>query len=184
VIGVGTGLGVAAVVPNGRGWLAIPGEGGHATAAAGDDFEAAVLAVARRSFDHVSAERVLSGIGLPLLHGAVCEVLGQPAPSALETPAIVERGLAGDTACERTLATFCALLGSFAGSVALTFGARGGTYIGGGIVPRLGDYFFRSAFRERFEAKGRLRSYMQAIPTAVIVDSLAALTGAAAALDA
>jgi len=67
--------------------------------------------------------------------------------------------------------------------VALTLGARGGVYIGGGIVPRLGDSFFASRFRERFEAKGRFRVYLEAIPTAVITDTLAALSGAALAIE-
>ena len=62
-------------------------------------------------------------------------------------------------------------------------GARGGVYIGGGIVPRLGDRFFASSFRERFEAKGRFSDYLRAIPTAVITDTLAALSGAAHAID-
>ena len=97
---------------------------------------------------------------------------------------IVERGVAGaDALCERTLDTFCAMLGGFAGSVALTLGARGGVYVGGGIVPRLGERFFQSRFRERFEAKGRFRGYLHAIPTALITDTLAALTGAAFAIE-
>jgi len=75
------------------------------------------------------------------------------------------------------------MLGSFAGNVALTFGARGGLYIGGGIVPRIAELFFASAFRERFEAKGRYRGYLQAIPTALILDPQAALAGAALALE-
>ena len=74
------------------------------------------------------------------------------------------------------------LLGSFAGNVALTLGARGGVYIGGGIVPRLGVLFEQSRFRERFEAKGRLAPYLAAIPTWLIVDTNAALSGAAMAL--
>jgi glucokinase len=77
----------------------------------------------------------------------------------------------------------CALLGSFAGNVALTLGARGGVYIGGGIVPRFGGRFFASDFRARFEAKGRFRSYLEGIPTVLITDTLAALTGAAVALE-
>ncbi|HQZ45910.1 MAG TPA: glucokinase [Usitatibacteraceae bacterium] len=183
VIGPGTGLGVAAVVPTRAGWTPVPSEGGHATLAPGDDFESALLARARARGDHVSAERLLSGIGLPLLHGVVAEELGTPGPE-LATEDIVARGLAGnDAACQRTLEVFCALLGSFAGSVALTFGARSGVYIGGGIVPRLGDRFFASAFRERFEAKGRFRPYLAAIPTAVIIDTMAALDGAVSALE-
>ncbi len=184
VIGPGTGLGVAGVTPTPDGWLALPGEGGHATLAAADDFEAALLAHVRRDFEHVSAERLLSGIGLPVLHGAVAQVLGSAVAQALTTEAIVERALAGqDPVCERTIDAFCALLGSFAGNVALTLGARGGVFVGGGIVPRLGERFFASGFRARFEAKGRFRSYLEPIPTVLITDTLAALAGAAQAIE-
>ncbi|MFN0183776.1 MAG: glucokinase, partial [Aquabacterium sp.] len=182
VIGPGTGLGVAGVVVRGGHWQAVPGEGGHVTLSAADALEDAVLQQVRRRHDHVSAERLLSGIGLPLLHDALGAVQGT-AGASLATEELVQRGLDGDATARRTLDLFCALLGGFAGNVALTLGARGGVFIGGGIVPRLGDFFFASAFRERFEAKGRFRPYMQAIPTAVITDTLAALGGAAAALD-
>ena len=183
VIGPGTGLGVAGVVPTAQGWVALPGEGGHATLAAGDDFEAALLSQVRLDFEHVSAERLLSGIGLPLLHRAVATVGGFPS-TPLSTELIVERGLSGECeVCSQTLDAFCALLGGFAGNVALTLGARGGIYIGGGIVPRLGERFFKSRFRERFEAKGRFQGYLQAIPSALITDTLAALGGAALAIE-
>ena len=184
VIGPGTGLGVAGLLPTAHGWAAVPGEGGHATLSAADDFDAALLAAVRREHPHVSAERLLSGIGLPVLHRGVAAVLGAPFP-ALAAEQIVEHGLAGsDVVCSRTLDAFCALLGSFAGNVALVLGARGGVYIGGGIVPRLGERFFQSAFRQRFEAKGRFQAYLQAVPTLLITDTLAALNGAAQALDA
>jgi glucokinase len=183
VIGPGTGLGVAGLVHSGEGWTALPGEGGHVTMAACDDFEAAVIAHVRRGFDHVSAERLLSGIGLPLLHLAVAAVTGESA-APLPTEEIVQRGVAGsDAVCARTIDTFCAMLGTFAGNVALTLGARGGLYIGGGIVPRFADRFARSRFRERFESKGRFRSYLAPIPTALIVEPHATLTGAAAAIE-
>lgn len=182
VVGPGTGLGVAALLPHRGAWVAVPGEGGHATLAPADDLESAVLAAARREFAHVSAERLLSGIGLPVLHRAIAAVEGRVADT-LSAEHIVERGIAGsDAPCGRTLDLFCALLGSFAGNVALTVGARGGLYVGGGIVPRLGERFFSSRFRERFEAKGRYRPYLQAIPTHLITDTMAALTGAGAAL--
>jgi glucokinase len=183
VIGPGTGLGVGGVVQTRHGWVALPGEGGHATMSACDDFEAAVLAVVRRDHAHVSAERLLSGIGLPVLYRAVAAVCGQ-ADEGLSAEQVVERGVAcTDGTCERTLDTFCDFLGAFAGNVALIMGARGGVYIGGGIVPRLGDRFFASRFRERFEAKGRFQAYLSPIPTALITDTLAALTGAALAVD-
>jgi glucokinase len=186
VIGPGTGLGVAGVVQTPSGWIALAGEGGHTTLAASDDFEAELLAVLRQTYPHVSAERVLSGLGLPLLHAAVTTVLGheREATLALDAPQIVERGLAQtDAVCDRVIDVFCRLLGSFAGNMALTLGARGGVYIGGGIVPRLGERFFASDFRVCFEAKGRFEPYLKAIPTAVIADTLAALGGAALAIE-
>ncbi len=183
VVGPGTGLGVGAVLRTRSGWVALPGEGGHATLAPADDLESAVLAVVRQQFAHVSAERLLSGIGLPLLHQALGTVLGR-VPAALSAAAIVEAGEAGsDALCSQTLDLFCALLGGFAGNVALTIGARGGLFIGGGIVPRFEARFFASAFRARFEAKGRFQGYLAAIPTALITDTLAALSGAALAIE-
>ncbi|MDI4633658.1 glucokinase [Pelomonas sp. V22] len=184
VIGPGTGLGVGGVIQTAHGWVALPGEGGHATLAPADDFESELLALVRREHAHVSAERLLSGIGLPVLHAAVARLGGQALAAPLAAEQIVENGIAGqDASCAQTLDVFCALLGGFAGSVALTLGARGGVYIGGGIVPRLGDRFFASRFRERFEAKGRFRSYLEAVPTVLITDTLAALSGAALALE-
>ena len=183
VIGPGTGLGVGGVTLTNHGWVALPGEGGHASLSAADDFESQLLDVVRRDHTHVSAERLLSGIGLPLLHASVATVLGMQV-EPLKSEQIVAAGLSGaDAFCSRTLDSFCALLGSFAGNVALTLGARGGVYIGGGIVPRLGERFFASQFRERFESKGRFRPYLEAVPTALITDTLAALSGAALALE-
>ena len=185
VIGPGTGLGVGGVVRAPGRWLALPGEGGHVTLAPADDFESEVLRAARSEFAHVSAERFLSGIGLPVLCRAVAAVLdaGEDV-SVLSTEQIVAQGLSGESpACSRTLDVFCAMLGGFAGGVALTLGARGGVFIGGGIVPRLGERFFESEFRRRFEAKGRFQPYLAAISTALITDTLAALSGASLALE-
>jgi glucokinase len=183
VIGPGTGLGVAGVTPGGAGWLALPGEGGHATLAPANDLESDLLAAVRQQHAHVSAERLLSGIGLPVLHQGLAQVIGCPSPP-LAADHIVAQGLSGESAlCVQTLDVFCSLLGGFAGNVALTLGARGGVYIGGGIVPRLGERFYDSAFRQRFEDKGRFRAYLQAVPTAVITDTLAALAGAALAIE-
>lgn len=180
-IGPGTGLGVGAVTRTEAGWIGLPGEGGHATLAPADDVESEILRHARGRHAHVSAERLLSGIGLPLLHEAVALAEGR-APQTLTAKQLVEAALAGDAGCGRTLDHFCALLGGFAGDVALTLGAHA-VFIGGGIVPRLGDRFFASRFRQRFEAKGRFQPYLAAIPTALITDTLAALGGAAFAIE-
>jgi glucokinase len=181
VVGPGTGLGVATLVPTAAGWHALAGEGGHATLAAADDYEQAVLAQARRRHAHVSAERLLAGSGLPLLHRAVAAVDGVAVP-ALDTPALFALAREGDAQALRTLDVFFALLGGFAGNLALTVGARGGLYIGGGLVPRIADLYAASRFRERFEAKGRFAAYLRAIPTHLITDAQAALQGVAQAL--
>lgn len=183
VIGPGTGLGVGVIVPNGRGWNPVAGEGGHATLAPTDDFESAVLQAVRRQFAHVSAERLLSGIGLPTLYRAVAKVTGK-APKAAEPDRITEQAREGDGLARQTLDVFCGLLGSFAGNVALTVGARGGVYIGGGIVPKLGALFAASPFRERFEAKGRFRAYLETIPTPLLTAPDVALLGAGNAIAA
>jgi glucokinase len=182
VLGPGTGLGMSGLIPAHGGWVPLQGEGGHCTFSPGDAHEAALLALVWRDFPHVSAERMVSGIGMETLYRAVLELEGQPFVPA--TPAeITQRALAeGDAVCLSVLDTFCAMLGTVAGNLALTIGARGGVYIGGGIVPRLGDFFDRSRFRERFEAKGRFASYLATIPTFVICANAPALTGAACAL--
>ncbi len=183
VIGPGTGLGVAGVVQTRHGWVVLPSEGGHVTISAADDYETQLLTCARLSWPHVSAERLLSGIGLPVLHQAVATVLGKAADK-LNAEQIIDLGISEvDATCSATIDAFCGFFGSFAGNVALTLGARGGVYIGGGIVPRLGDRFFKSQFRSRFINKGRLNEYLTDVPCALITDTLVALIGAAIAID-
>ena len=186
LIGPGTGLGVSGLVPStepGR-WVALQGEGGHVTLAASNAREAAVLQVLHDRFGHASAERAVSGQGLEALHDALCTLDGVSNTAALPAAEISRRALAAsDSRCVETLDLFCAFLGVVAGNLALTIGARGGVYIGGGIVPRLGDAFTNSRFRACFEDKGRFRSYLQAIPVYVIHAEVSpALLGAARAL--
>jgi len=186
LIGPGTGLGVSGLLPlpDGRGHVAIGGEGGHVTLAACDDEEIAVLNCLHRRYPHVSAERALSGPGLENLYQCVNEVAGfVPEPRAAHE--IASAALDGsDCASVDALTIFCSLLGQVAGNLALTLGARGGVYIGGGIVPRLGEWFDHSPFRQRFEAKGRFAPYLAAIPVFVVQSEVSpALIGASRALD-
>ena len=182
LVGAGTGLGVAGLVPAGKEWIALDSEGGHSTFAAVSEREIHILRKASERYGHVSAERVVSGPGIRLIYEVLAERAGA-APQALgaqaiDTPAIIERGLRGEClVCVETLETFCEMLGTIAGNVAITLGARGGIYIGGGIVPRLGAFFDRSGFRARFEQKGRLSSYNAQIPTYVITADYPALIG-------
>ena len=177
VIGPGTGLGVSGLVRAGRRWLALQGEGGHVTLPAVDAREMAVVASLRRQYPHVSAERVLCGDGLELLHRTLAQLDGTD-PGTIDAGEITRRALAGEDArCRETLQLFCGWLGNVAGNLALTLWARGGVYIGGGIVPRLGEYFAVSPFRPCFEAKGRFRSFLAAIPVYVITAKYPALIG-------
>ena len=182
VLGPGSGLGVSGLVPCGTGWVALTGEGGHATMAPATDRESAVLDRMRRHFDHVSAERVLSGPGLVNLYNALSEI--NEVPSRGYTAAqITDLAMRGeDPVCAETTTMFCAMLGTMAGNLALTLGARGGVFIGGGIVPRLGRFFVDSPFRARFQAMGRFESYLAVIPTHVVTHQLPAFLGCAAVL--
>lgn len=184
LLGAGTGLGVSGLLPDGSGgWSALAGEGGHVTLAPMDDFESGVLAVLRRRHGHVSAERVLSGPGLVNLYEALCEADGRT-PAALEPADVTARAVDGsDATCVAAVRLFASFLGNVAGNLALTLGARGGVYVGGGIVPRLGGAFDRALFRQRFEAKGRFARYLEGVPAWLITADTPALLGAARALD-
>jgi glucokinase len=182
LLGAGTGLGISGLVPCGGDYAALEGEGGHVTLAASDAHEAALIAWLATRYPHVSAERVLSGPGLVALYDAHVAVGGHAAETRSAAD-ITSRALAGDDAlCVATLDTFCAFLGTTAANLALVLGAQGGIYIGGGIVPRFGDYFARSPFRRRFEQKGRFSDYLARIPTFVIHAPYPALLGAARVL--
>jgi glucokinase len=183
LIGAGTGLGVSGLFPISPGrWVPIAGEGGHVTLCAATSREAQIIEACRQEHGHVSAERLISGMGLTNLYSAIAK-LAHAAAQSLAPADVTQRGLAGsDPLCAEALQTFCAFLGSVSGNLALTLGARGGVYIGGGIVPKLGDYFHRSLFRERFQTKGRFTSYLAPIPAYVIHAQNPAFLGAAIAL--
>jgi glucokinase len=181
LIGAGTGLGVSGLIPCEGKWVPLQGEGGHVSFSPANLREIEILKIVQQEFPHVSAERLISGIGFSNLYRAIAQLKGATAES-LSPAQISERGLGGDQLCAEVLDTFCAMLGTAASNLALTLGARGGVYVGGGIVPKLGRYFDTSPFRARFEAKGRYDEYLQGIPTYVIEAEHPALIGAAQAL--
>ena len=184
LVGAGTGLGVSGLVPAGGRWVALQSEGGHVAFSPFDAREVAVLEHCWERYEHVSAERLISGPGIELIREALAARAGVRV-AALDTAAIVERGLDGsDTLCRETLDCFCSMLGTVAGNLAVTLGAKGGLYIGGGVVPRLGAYFALSPFRARFENKGRFSAFNAQIPTLLITAPYPALPGAAAILSA
>jgi glucokinase len=177
VLGPGSGLGVAGLVGDGARRIVVASEGGHATLPATSVREDAVLDHLRKRFGHVSAERVLSGPGIENLYRAIAALDGIDVPSR-NAAEITNGALQGTCPTSRAaLDMFCAMLGGFAGNVALTYGARGGVYIAGGIAPRILDYLAASEFRRRFEQKGRFRDYLEAIPSQVIVHSAATFLG-------
>jgi glucokinase len=184
VLGAGSGLGMSGLIPAANGWVALGTEGGHSSFAPRDEREVAILRYGLRSMAHVSFERLLSGPGLELIQRALRERAGEP-PQELPAPEITRRAMAGtDPVCVETVDTFCAVLGTAASNLAVTLGAFGGIYIGGGIVPRLGEHFARSPFRARFEDKGRFSEYLQGIPTFVVTAEQATFVGVSAILGA
>jgi glucokinase len=179
IIGPGTGLGVAAVIfaEDGRP-VPVSTEGGHVTMPAATAREFALFEYLRwTKYRHVSAERVCSGKGLVNLYHAIVGVDGLALPDK-EAADIAAAAIARTCkVSEEALGLMCHFLGIVAGNLALTYGAHGGVYIAGGIVPKLGDYFIASRFRESFEAKGRFREYMERIPAFVVTHSNPGLEG-------
>jgi glucokinase len=185
LLGPGTGLGVSGLVRGLQQWVPISGEGGHVTLAAANATEFALIQALQKRHGHVSAERVLSGQGLLNLHQAWCEIKGD-APSTLTQPSEVLDGAnqQPDSTAAQAVRSFLDFLAAVSGDLALILGARGGVYLGGGIVPRLGQWLEPQAFRQRFEAKGRFQAYLQQIPIWLIHSPVSpALQGAAQALD-
>ncbi|MFC0169550.1 glucokinase [Pseudoduganella danionis] len=184
LVGADAGLGVSGLVPAGERWIAIDSEGGHSTFAPMNEREIEILRYARRYHEHVSSERLVSGLGLALVYRALAE-RARITPQELDAVQITERGLARTCpVCEETLLAFCEMLGTVAGNVALTLGAKGGIYIGGRVVPPMLAFFERSGFRARFEQKGRFSDYLAHIPTLVITEKYPTLIGMSAMLSA
>jgi glucokinase len=176
-LGPGSGLGVSGLVPATDGWAALTGEGGHVSMAATTREEQDVIALLRERFDgHCSAERVLSGPGLVNLYVALAELAGRGHPT-VNPEDVTNLAKQGEPLARKTLSMFFAMLGTMAANLAVTTGARGGIYIAGGIVPRVVEQLRNSEFRARFEAKGRYRDYLAAIPTRVITAPLPAFRG-------
>lgn len=184
LIGPGTGLGVSGLVRGEGRWVPLDSEGGHVSLAPATAREWQVVAALHQRFGHASAERAVSGQGLVWLYEALCQIDGAPVPAGLSGATVTGTAVDGsDPRSVETLSLFFAFLGATAGNLALTLGARGGVYIGGGIVPRLAAQLQASSFRERFEAKGRFAGMLAAMPVYVITSTQSpALRGASCAL--
>lgn len=183
VLGPGTGLGCSGVIPTLDGFVTLGSEGGHANFAPADEREFAILQYAWKEWSHVSNERLISGPGMEIIYRALALRNGVDV-EPLTSPEIITGALERqDMLCLEVLDCFCGMLGGAAANLAVTLGSFGGIFIGGGIVPRLGDWFVTSSFRKRFEAKGRFTSYLAEIPTFVIMTPNPAFHGVASILS-
>ncbi|MGD2160290.1 MAG: glucokinase, partial [Gammaproteobacteria bacterium] len=182
VLGPGTGLGVSGAIFAGDVWIPLQSEGGHVSYGPLNDRETEVIGIIRAHHNFISAESLVSGPGLVLLYESIAKCDGVE-HELLSPQQITSKALDGvDSSAEQAVAMFCGVLGSIAGNLALTLGARGGVFVGGGIVPKLGDYFAGSSFRARFENNSRFGKYLSQIPTYVISSKYPALIGAAVAI--
>ncbi|HAZ79495.1 MAG TPA: glucokinase [Porticoccaceae bacterium] len=179
ILGAGTGLGVAGLIPFDGGYHVVDTEGGHADYAPIDDLQSAVVNCLRAEYGRVSLERLLSGKGLLNIYSALCRL--EDVPLLYSTPAeIVQAALDNsDAKALQTLSMFCEGIGAAAGNLALTFGAKGGIYIAGGVIPRFQEFFLSSEFRCKFEDKGRFVHYLSTIPVFIVVRENLGLLGAA-----
>lgn len=179
ILGAGTGLGVAGLVPTANGYQVIDSEGGHADYPPTTDRMAAVVGVLREEYGRVSLERLLSGKGIFNIYRSLCTI--NNIERAYETPAEVAAAAqeGTDELALQSLNMFCSGMGSAAGNLALTYGAKGGIYIAGGVVPKFIDFFINSDFRHKFEEKGRFVSYLKPIPIFIVVRKNLGLLGAA-----
>jgi glucokinase len=174
VLGPGTGLGVAALVPRERSWFAVATEAGHTSFGPAMEDEDEVFRRLRKS-SPVSAEVILSGPGLERLHLAL-----HPGAPFLAAAAIVAAACAGEPAALATTQMFVRLLGRFAGDMALVFKATGGVYVTGGVAQGLGDHFDVARFREAFETHPPYADLLAQIPTNLIMRRQPGLLGCAA----
>jgi len=180
VLGPGTGLGVGALVEAGGIWVPVPGEGGHVALGPAEADEFPLWANIEPEHGRISAEALLCGRGLARLYRAVARTDGEEA--RLSEPAEITKAALGeaDPVSTKTLKIYSRLLGRLAGDMALTFMARGGVYIAGGISPRILQWLLEGEFRRAFEAKAPHQALMAQIPTWVIVGENPALKGLAA----
>ncbi len=183
VLGPGTGFGLAGLVRQGERQRVLPTEGGHAGFAPVDEVEVQIWRFLQGRHGRVSIERICSGQGLYDLYLALAGIEGVKLGCADEREVQAASRPGGEALAAKAVDRFCRILGSAAGDIALTLGARGGVYVTGGVAQRLADPLASGGFRQRFEDKGRFRAYLAAIPTSLILEPYAALIGAASVLD-
>jgi glucokinase len=189
VIAPGTGLGEAFLVWTGARYRAYPSEGGHTSFAPDNELELELLRYKLPQYDHISNERICSGIGIPNIYRFLRDTNRYPEPDWLNkklldsidhTPIIVQAAVENQAEiCVKALEMFIAILGSEAGNLALKVLATGGIYLGGGIPPRIAPQLKQKVFLERFIKKGRHSPLLANIPVHIILNREVALLGAA-----
>lgn len=172
VIGAGTGLGMALLVPEGDGFRVLPGEGGHVGFAPQDETQVRIWAALMKEHGRVTAERVISGPGLTAAHRILTGETVDPAE-------ISERALGGDAATRRSVDVFLATFGAFAGDMALAVMARGGVYLAGGIAAKILPLMQAGTFLTAFNAKAEHADLVRRMPVQVAMDPEIGLQGAA-----
>jgi len=182
VMGPGTGFGQALIVPCRGGSCIVSTESGHAAYAPQSDEEIVVLEFASRQNNRVIVEHLLSGPGLITIYGALCELNGVK-NTDLDASEITASALAADNMIAvKALNLFCAILGRVAGDAVLSAGAQARVVLGGGILPRVKEFFIESDFIYYFLDKACRRDYVGVAPVRMIVKEGASLIGAAAVL--
>lgn len=183
VVGPGTGLGFSALIPQGGNWTALATEGGHVGFVPRDSMDVQIMQILMGKHNNrVSAERVLCGQGLYNLYLCLAQLAGSPV--SLNSPSEVsEQGIAGtDPIATEAVCRFFGHLGAYCGDMVLAYGARGGVYLCGGILPRMVAALQTSQFAKQFLNKGRFSEFMTNVPVHLCVDDQPGLKGAALAL--
>jgi len=179
VVGPGTGLGAALRIPGAQPPFVLSTEAGQAALTASTELEIEVVRHLLRERRHIPVEHILSGPGLATLYATLAALRGLPATAT--TPAdITAAALAGnDELAMQTLHTFCGWLGSTVGNLVLLYGAQGGVYLAGGILPQISEFLMQSDFVERFRDKGAMRPMLERVPVSLIEHGQLGVLGAA-----
>ena len=176
LIGAGTGLGVAALIPEGDGWRTVGGEGGHIGFSPADEEQLAVWRHLVRPGGRVTAENVISGPGLTVVHETLLQA--SPGSTAISDPSAIAAAAATEPLAGKALDLFIAAYGAFAGDLALLFMARGGVYLGGGIAPKILPRLQQGGFVRAFAQRGAHAALMPDFPIRVITNERLGLLGA------
>ncbi|MFO1117341.1 MAG: glucokinase [Beijerinckiaceae bacterium] len=179
VLGPGTGLGAAALLRAGGGWLPVTTEAGHMDLGPTDSLEDAIWTHLPRVEGRVTFESVLSGPGLARLYAALRASRGLH-PLARDPAEVTAAAEGGESLAVETIGLFWKFAARCAGDLALAFLPRGGVTLGGGVLPRLARWLDAESFRRVFEAKAPMDMLMRAIPTRLLVETDSALAGMAA----